>query len=710
MSGFAFLTPALAWWGLGAAAIPIVIHLLFRRRYRVVEWAPMKYLKLVVQKRKKKMQVEQWILLALRCLAALLLFLAVARPNLSAGRFAALLGGAARTSRVVVLDDSLSMGARLGDATAFERAKGFVADLVRATGARDRVTIAVSSNLAVPLRRDVPLGDPAEQAKLAEEIAALAPGDHHTLWSNVFESADRLLAAGAFPTRELLVVTDLRAAGWDRRVAETGAKWQGAQLPVRIVDAGGEPQPNLALLDFAPADRLTLVGAPTRWYAEIANQSRQTVAGKSAILTLDGKPREIALPDLAPNATIKLPVPITFQEPGRHRVSFALPADGLLADNRRQGVVEAKESLSILVVDGEPSSQPFEGETDFLAVPLTLSASWRVEVVGDAAWNPAANGDDFDLVILANVAAPTAAQADWLKRVVRRGAGLMVFPGDQVQPDAYNRLLHDDGRGPLPGLLEAAVAADAAGLLVEDLAPSPLEMLGQVKRSALERIRPRKLQPLKPDAKDTRVLAKWNDPAGTPAAIEKSFGAGRCLYWTVTADRAWSDWPVDPTYVLAVREAAKALARGGAGGTAGIAGEPLRLAVADGAVDPVVETPAGGDPRGAATENAGVPGERAFRFDATHRAGFYRLAWKEAEPKALDFAVNPDARESASERVGAVELNEVFGGLRPEIVALGTADRGPSAGASELWRTAVLALIALLVAESAFAAWMGRQR
>ena len=36
-------------------------------------------------------------------------------------------------------------------------------------------------------------------------------------------------------------------------------------------------------------------------------------------------------------------------------------------------------------------------------------------------------------------------------------------------------------------------------------------------------------------------------------------GHGHVLVWTVTADKAWSDWPSDPTYVLAMREAAKAL-------------------------------------------------------------------------------------------------------------------------------------------------------
>ena len=69
-----FLLPALAWFGLAAAAIPIIIHLLNRRRFTRVDWAPMKYLKLTIQSNKRRLQIEQLILLAMRVLAMLLLF------------------------------------------------------------------------------------------------------------------------------------------------------------------------------------------------------------------------------------------------------------------------------------------------------------------------------------------------------------------------------------------------------------------------------------------------------------------------------------------------------------------------------------------------------------------------------------------------------------------------------------------------------------
>ena len=77
-----FLAPLLLFGAVFAAA-PIIIHLLTRRRFKLVEWAPMEYLKLTLRTNRRRLQLEQWILLAIRTLVILLLIFAVARPFLS---------------------------------------------------------------------------------------------------------------------------------------------------------------------------------------------------------------------------------------------------------------------------------------------------------------------------------------------------------------------------------------------------------------------------------------------------------------------------------------------------------------------------------------------------------------------------------------------------------------------------------------------------
>src|ERR1051325_9613754 len=108
-----FLAPWLL-GGLALAAVPVIIHLLNRRRFRLVDWGPMHYLKLTLKTNRRRLRLEQWLLLAVRTLAVAALFLAVARPAVSGTGFGAWLAGRSRTSRVLVIGDSLSMDARGG--------------------------------------------------------------------------------------------------------------------------------------------------------------------------------------------------------------------------------------------------------------------------------------------------------------------------------------------------------------------------------------------------------------------------------------------------------------------------------------------------------------------------------------------------------------------------------------------------------------------
>ena len=74
-----FLNPIML-AGLAAVSVPIIIHLLNRRRFQKVVWAAMRFLQNAVEQNQRRMRIEDMILLALRCLLLALLALALARP------------------------------------------------------------------------------------------------------------------------------------------------------------------------------------------------------------------------------------------------------------------------------------------------------------------------------------------------------------------------------------------------------------------------------------------------------------------------------------------------------------------------------------------------------------------------------------------------------------------------------------------------------
>jgi hypothetical protein len=66
--------------GLAGVAIPIVIHLLNRRKATVVQWGAMRFLEEAMASQNRRIRIEEIILLALRCFLLALLALALARP------------------------------------------------------------------------------------------------------------------------------------------------------------------------------------------------------------------------------------------------------------------------------------------------------------------------------------------------------------------------------------------------------------------------------------------------------------------------------------------------------------------------------------------------------------------------------------------------------------------------------------------------------
>ena len=209
-------------WGLFLAGVPTLIHLLNRRRFIVVDWAPMKYLKLTIRTNRRRMQIEQLLLLALRTLLMILIVLTVARIALSKSSMGGWLAKRSRISRIVVLDDSLAMGYRTEGKTAFDRAKQAATEILRGTGNKDSVTFLTTSPASTPLIHDASLED---SNKIISQIESMQPTDAAVTWSRTFKTIDDCVNTATFPQKQIILITDLRRSGWTNEVTAAANRW-----------------------------------------------------------------------------------------------------------------------------------------------------------------------------------------------------------------------------------------------------------------------------------------------------------------------------------------------------------------------------------------------------------------------------------------------------------------------------------------------------
>ena len=264
----------------------------------------------------------------------------------------------------------------------------------------------------------------------------------------------------------------------------------------------------------------------------------------------------------------------------------------------------------------------------------------------------------------------------------------MIYTGSKLDAGLYNELLYRGKDRVLPARLKGPVDGAIRGVIIEPVRPSPIEKLLELKTSALERVVVRQIMAVdEPDAEEgkVRVLARWNDPGRSPAVIERVLGEGRVLLWTTTADRAGNDWPIEPSFVLAVREAVRGTARPTQLSHNITAGDPMRLVIRSNqqVANAQLTPPGGGEPRALTAAPLAEPEDErgpavAIDVPDTRLAGLYRFSWQEGPLGTQQdaYAANPDARESDLGRISEPDLKAMLKPLKVEVASARA--RGPT--------------------------------
>jgi len=442
--------------GLAAASIPIVIHLLNRRKFREMPWAAMQFLLAAIRKNQRRVRIEQWLLLAVRTLLILLIVAAMAKPFLES--FGNVIAGQ-RTHRVLVLDGSLSMGYTTGDKSRFDLAKDVATRLVKDSRQGDAVSLIM---MGEPPR--VVIGDPSPNlTEVQKEIAELTMTHGSTDLQATFEAIDRVLDVSTIPQKEVIFLTDLQSTSW-RRPPATGkdgldrvlAKLEARRPRSVIIDLGKAGSENRAVTDLKIDAPVVTAGSTPLVRAVMRNFGPSKADGVLVRLIMDGRVSSEQSVDLPVGEDVPIIFNQPFTTPGDRIVEIAMDNDPLPLDDHRWLVVPVRESLSVLLVDGHFRSEPFQAETDYLAQALAPTEGSpgqpgmiRSEVVSESQLSrrdlPA-----FDVVALCNVAQFSQGEVAALEDYLKQGGGLIIFGGDQVIADNYNRLLYADGKGLLP--------------------------------------------------------------------------------------------------------------------------------------------------------------------------------------------------------------------------------------------------------------------
>ncbi len=735
-------------FGAAAAAIPIIIHILNRRRARVVDWGAMMFLAESVASRNRRILIEDIILMVLRCLLLAALALALARPFLRSGR---ILGGGGRQRQdiAIVLDGSLSMTLDAAGRSNFQRAIDEARQVVQAARPGDAVSLILAGPTAqavVP----VPLSDRQAVGTALDELTAPG-GSMDTL--EALQAAAFSLSEGTRAAKKIILITDAQRIGWD---LESTQRWSflgkaAEDMPtkplviVRTLEAPRKWR-NACLSQLTLSRAVVGTDRDVTITATVANTAVGEIDPELVELSIDGEVAETRpLSAIAEGASGSATFEHRFEAPGAHTVSArVLCDDDLPGDNRAVRAVNVLADLPVLIVEGQPSTQPLGAAADYLESALTPDPDQgqlkgrdviRARTVAAADIDSIKGFADYPVVILAAVPRLPAARATELAGFVAAGGGLLVACGDSAVRDFYNNWKAPDGKSVLGGQLVKVDAGSAstqpaescARIEINSMDHPALRLVADPVDNDLASARIERYWQIAPAAGDEEVTVGARLDTAHPWLLERKLGRGRVLTLSVPLDKAFSDLPLKNSYAPLAQELVYHLAAPSQHPLNLLPGQQFVYSVgASRPAEAAVVDPAG-------RQTAPHLEKRLGRWHATYamtaRPGLYGLllsrpaspggkpaATKAAVPAAggrVPFVVLSDPDESRLELLRDEDYERAgrFVRLaRAETVSELTAAIEGGVPGKEISQTVVLVLLVLLVAEIAVARMVAVRR
>jgi len=546
-----FLNPWMLFGTLGVS-VPIIIHLLNRYRHRQVEWGAMELLRQAIVVRSRQVQIEDLILLVLRCLAVLLIALAIARPTIST----TFLGKNSQAGVVIAIDGSYSMEHRSGVNSRFESALAKTREILQTVSPGDPISIVLMGNQPRILLRNVGY----DKDRVEDILKDLRPVAQELKLELNFTDPQKgvraLVTEMKAAARECYIVTDAQQITWGHPsdIVRQAMADIAALGKLYVLSAGSDNGENLGLTRFEIGGGAIRKGAIARFDADVRNFGKFPQKSIAVdLLAGDTRVDRRVIDDLNPGESKTVPLYIRFDKAGAYRLKAHLGMDPLEADNDRYAAVTVRDQIKVLLIDGRPSNQPYQSATAYLQTALapqhgttsrdsilTKTVSW-LEVGSQKL-------TDFDVILMADVPNIRPDDVKNLYGYIEHGGGLIVFLGKNVSAEVMNqRMLYTPPSGkPVPllpaELKDIADAGESApGSPIESAMDHPLSRwVGHLSKGLMDEARVRAYFRLKLNSDGRAILKIAAD--GSPLLAEKTIGLGKVLLFASSADRQWSNF------------------------------------------------------------------------------------------------------------------------------------------------------------------------
>lgn len=646
--------------GLVVLAIPVAIHLAMRTRPRQMMFPALRFVEQSHRASSGMLKLKQWLLLALRMAALGLFVLLLARP-LSRRNVVAAPDDLERVpaAAVLCLDNSPSMGYRLGGFTRLEEAKRKAAAIVGRLPPRSRYAV-VDLTSAGPGQSLEGESGRALQAIERVELSSLSGSA-----AGMLRTAENLLAPATEARREIYLFTDMTEGAWRDLPPGTFSQYPG--VPVYVIDVGVEENLNLALGCPRLPSRSVGRNATVDIRSVVSGGARP--AWRTVALEIAGETRYLVRVELKhpwAESPVRFDEPMASEGAVQGRVLF-IEEDELAADNVRYFTLQVGDPPAVAVVRSEERPADLNDDAHIVAEALApdgLRQKGQAPVAPVLMASSALGRDPltkFSAVFLVDAAGISDKGWAALERFVADGGGLVVQFGADVAAEVAagrssyrsvmaRRLLGVEVgplRAPEGGVWLKARSFDDPALAAFEGDDNAEFELAIIHRCLV--LRP---------AADARVVMTLG--AGEAGLVAAGGPSGRVFTLATGPQKAWSVLAAHPQEFVVLMHSLLGSAQRGIWGPDGfVIGEPV-----------VFGFPADCAGRSVTLSGPGLanpethqvnPTTMRATFSPLYQPGNYSLrVAMPGGPRLFGFSLNVDPLESRLERRSPADLADIF--------------------------------------------------
>ncbi|MBL7995138.1 BatA domain-containing protein [bacterium] len=522
---------------LALSLIPILIHLLNRKKSILVRFSTLAFLKSLQKKKMKKVKIRQILLLILRTSILLLAVMAFARP-VSKMEQHGKIDGHARTSVAIVIDNGIGASYISESGMILDAIKNKTEEILNYLKEGDEAVIIDGAG-------SMNTGSNGFTQNFTQLSALVKNMSFSHAKSNITESlflANRKFESAKNVNREIYILTTFQASNF----ADEKVILQNDIKPVFIGFSVKEFR-NIGIRSVQVMSKIIEINKPVEIRVTIKNYGHNNVQDVLLNAFLDGRRVGQASVTLSADDESVVDMKIIPLKTGYIQGSVEIDDDPLSADNKKYFHVYVPRRINVLLAGNTLS------DIEFIKLALNPAgqpnALIQVKTV-NAAQMTMEDLSAFDVVVLSNIPRLDDSFMRRIKGLMNSGKGIMIIPGSDAEISNYNVLLSTAGFGQILNLSDNSIRTDAYMKFgkIDYSHPIIRGMYDQslTTEKSLESPNFQKYFNLAGTASSQTIIAYSNNAPFLEESGSKKFGA---LLFLSAADLSWNDWPLKGIFV-----------------------------------------------------------------------------------------------------------------------------------------------------------------